>query len=83
MWPKTASICGATKTGFMLSNAGATVNAVIKIYDVLGQELSEDHFTLNSLYQKEIDDIEAAYVIVSVKNNDKITTRKVFVSNIR
>ena len=64
------------------SNAGSDVNAVIKIYDVLGQEISEDKYTLNGLYQKEIDNIEAAYVIVAVNNNDKITTKKLFINNI-
>jgi PKD repeat protein len=55
------------------------VDAVIKIYNVLGQELSNEKYTLNSIYQKQIDNIEAAYVIVSVKNDDNITTRKLFI----
>ena len=64
------------------TNAGDDVNAVIKIYDVLGQELSADKFTLNGLYAREIDNVEAAYVIVSVNNNGKITTKKLFLNNI-
>ena len=63
------------------TNSGTEVNAVIKIYDVLGQELSEDKFNLNGLYQKKISNIDAACVIVSVKNNDKITTKKLFITN--
>jgi uncharacterized membrane protein len=63
------------------SDAG-NVNAVIKIYNVLGQELSEDKFTMNGLFQKMVDDIDASYVIVSVSNTDKITTKKLFISNI-
>ncbi len=64
------------------SNTGNNVDALIKIYDVLGQEISEDKFTLNGLYKKEIDNVEAAYVIVAVKNNDKITTKKLLINNI-
>jgi PKD repeat protein len=63
------------------SEAG-NVNALIKIYNVLGQELSEDRFTSNTLYEKGIDDIDAAYIIVSVANNEKVTTKKLFITNI-
>jgi len=74
----------------MWSNAGhiyvdftqaGKVDAVIRIFDVLGQELSKDKYTSNTVYQKTIDQIDAAYVIVSVKNDDKITTRKLFIAN--
>jgi PKD repeat protein len=72
----------SNKNNVYIDFTGAgNVNAVIKIYNVLGQELSEDKYTLNGLYQKEIDDIEAAYVIVSVNNGDKMTTKKLFISN--
>jgi hypothetical protein len=37
----------------------------------------------NVVYQKEIDNIEAAYMIVEVRNANEITTRKVFINNIR
>jgi PKD repeat protein len=57
------------------------VDAVIVIYDVLGRTISNEKFTANLIYTKEIDNIEAAYMIVSVKNNDKVMTRKVFINN--
>ncbi|MDB5281870.1 MAG: hypothetical protein JWO06_945, partial [Bacteroidota bacterium] len=59
------------------------VDAVISIYNVLGQQLTDEKFNTNALYQKEIKNIEAAYLIVSVKNDDKVITRKVFINNIR
>jgi PKD repeat protein len=58
-------------------------DAVICIYDVLGRQISNEKFTNNLLYVKEINNIEAAYMIVSVKNDDKIITRKVFINNYR
>ncbi len=57
------------------------VDAVIRIFDILGQELSTDKYTSNTVYQKVIDQIDAAYVIVSVKNDDKVITRKLFIVN--
>ena len=57
------------------------VDAVVRIFDILGQELSKDKFTSNTVYQKTIDQIDAAYVIVNVKNGDKVTTRKLFIVN--
>ena len=56
-------------------------DATVIIYDILGQEISSEHYTNNNIYQKEIDNIEAAYMIVMVRNDDKITTRKVFITN--
>ncbi len=59
------------------------VEAVIRIYNILGQQIVNEKHTTNNLYRKELDNIDAAYVIVSVKNNDQITTRKLFISNKR
>jgi PKD repeat protein len=58
-------------------------DASIIIYDILGQEISNDKVVNNVVYQKEIDNIEAAYMIVVVRNANEITTRKVFINNIR
>jgi PKD repeat protein len=57
------------------------VDADIRIFNILGQQIANDRYTSNGLYQKEIDNIDAAYVIVSVKNEDSITTRKLFIVN--
>ncbi len=57
------------------------VDAQIKVYDVLGQQLVNDEFTSSALYQKEIDNTTAACVIVSVKNGGEITTKKLFLIN--
>jgi hypothetical protein len=57
------------------------VNATVKIYDILGRELSNDKFTSATLYQKEINNMEAAYVIVSVINEGSVETKKLFITN--
>ena len=57
------------------------VNAVISIYNVIGQQVSYEKFNSNALYQKEIPATEAAYMVVSVSENDKVITKKVFISN--
>ncbi len=57
------------------------VDAVICFYNVLGQKISNDKFNSNMLYEKEVSNMEAAYLIVSVKNNDAIITKKVYINN--
>jgi hypothetical protein len=57
------------------------VDAVVRIFNILGQELSNEKFTGNTIYQKQLDQVDAAYVIVSVKNDDKVVTRKLFIVN--
>jgi hypothetical protein len=58
-------------------------DATVIIYDILGQEISNDKVVNNVVYQKEINNIEAAYMIVMVKNDNEITTKKVFITNIK
>lgn len=60
----------------------ADVDAQVDIYNVLGQLLSSEKYGKSSLYSKEIDNLEAAYLIVRVKNDDLITTKKVFLANV-
>jgi len=57
------------------------VDATVIIYDILGQQISNEKVTNNLVYQREINNIEAAYMIVMVKEGEKITTKKVFISN--
>ena len=57
------------------------VNASITIYNILGQELCSDYYVSSNIYQKEIDNIDAAYLIVRVKNDDEVITKKVFITN--
>ena len=58
------------------------VNTTVTIYDILGQQISNEKVAGNDvLYQKEINNVDAAYFIVMVRNDDKITTRKVFITN--
>jgi hypothetical protein len=58
-------------------------DATVIIYDILGQEISNDKVVNNVVYQKEINNIEAAYMIVMVKNDNEIITKKVFITNIK
>ena len=56
-------------------------DATVIIYDILGQEISNEKVVNNVVYQKEIDNIEAAYMIVMVRNDQEITTKKVLITN--
>jgi len=58
------------------------VEAEIEMYDVLGQLLSSDKFGSSTVYTKQIGNTEAAYIIVKVKNDECVTTKKVFISNL-
>jgi len=57
------------------------VDATIIIYNILGQEISNEKVTNNAVYQKEIGNISAAYMVVQVRQNDETITKKVFISN--
>ena len=57
------------------------VDATVIIYDILGQQISSEKVTNSFVYQREIDNIEAAYMIVMIREGEKITTKKVFISN--
>jgi hypothetical protein len=58
-----------------------TVDASVTVYNILGQELSNDRFTNSTVYQKEVDNMPAAYLIVKVINNHETFVKKVFISN--
>jgi hypothetical protein len=57
------------------------VDAEIDIYNILGQKLSSEKFGRSTIYQKELINLEAAYVVVRVNNNGQITMKKLFVAN--
>ena len=58
------------------------VNTTIVIYDMLGQQISNKNVTPGNLvFQQEFDNIDAEYLIVMVRNDDKVTTKKVFIDN--
>ena len=42
------------------------------LYNALGQMLSDDRFGKSTLYSKDLTNMEAAYIIVKVINNDQI-----------
>jgi hypothetical protein len=58
-------------------------DATIEIYNVLGQQLVNEKFGRSSIFNKAIGNVEAAYVIVKVKQGETITTKKVLIGNTR
>jgi hypothetical protein len=58
------------------------VDATIQVYNLIGQELSNEKCTTSSIYKKAFDNLEAAYVLVKVRNGEKITTQKVFITSL-
>lgn len=77
---KSIAIWGSDNTVYVDMSKQPKVEATIEIYNVLGQQLSNEKFGRSSIYTKQFDNLEAAYVIVRVKNNDEITTRKIFIA---
>jgi hypothetical protein len=57
------------------------VNATIEVYNILGQQLVNDKFGKSSIYVKEIADMEAAYIMIRVQNDEKTVVKKLFISN--
>jgi len=48
---------------------------------VLGQQLVNEKFGRSTVYSKPITNLEAAYVIVRVKNDSEIITKKLLITN--
>ncbi|HLP20879.1 MAG TPA: PKD domain-containing protein [Chitinophagales bacterium] len=59
------------------------VDATIEIYNILGQQLVNERFTRSTIYGKDMHDIEAAYMLVKVKNDGVVTSKKVFITNLK
>lgn len=53
-----------------------TVNAKIEILDLLGQSLSNEKFSGNGIYCKEISNIEFAFIIVRITNDVEVVSKK-------
>jgi hypothetical protein len=57
------------------------VDATIQVYNILGQELSNETHHSSDTYVKAIDNVEAAYVIVKVRMADgSVTGKKLFIT---
>ena len=56
------------------------VKAQIDVYNILGQKLMEDTWTKAGIYTKTLSQVDAAYILVHVNNNGKITTQKLFIT---
>ena len=57
------------------------VDAEIEIYNIIGQQLVKEKFGKSTIYSRAITNLEAAYVIVRVKQGEEIVTKKVFIGN--
>jgi hypothetical protein len=56
-------------------------DAVVIIYNLLGQEISNEPYTGNGIYSKALNKNEASYVVIRITQDDKITTKKLFIKN--
>jgi hypothetical protein len=77
----TIGVWSAENKVFVDFRNAEVLNAQIKMYNVLGQELCDEKYTGNNVYVKEINTVPAAYIIVTVKCGEAITTRKVYIHN--
>ncbi|MBL0309870.1 MAG: PKD domain-containing protein [Bacteroidetes bacterium] len=59
------------------------VEAEIELYNIIGQLISSEKFGRSTIYSKEIPNLEAAYMIVKVKNDGVTTTKRVFIGNVK
>ncbi len=58
------------------------VEATIDIYNILGQVISSgEKFGKATIYSRQLNNLEAGYVVVSVKGDNGVTTKKVFIGN--
>ncbi len=57
------------------------VDAEIELYNVLGQMINSEKFGKATVYSKQLSNISAVYLIVKVKNDDKLTTKKLFLND--
>jgi len=78
---KSIAIWSSENTVYVDMSKQPKVEATIEIYNVLGQQLSNEKFGHSTIYSKAFANLEAAYVIVRVKNNEEIITKKVFIAN--
>ncbi len=78
---KGIAIWSSENTVYVDMSKQPKVDAQIEIYNVLGQQLSNEKFGNSTVYKKAFTNLEAAYVIVRVKNNEEIITKKVFIAN--
>ena len=54
------------------------VNADIKIFNLLGQEIATERFTNSALYTREFENLAIGYYIIALKNSGHMYTKKLF-----
>ncbi len=56
------------------------VKAQIDVYNLLGQKLLEDTWTKSGVYTKTFSNLDAAYILVHINNNGKITAKQLSIA---
>ncbi|MBL0309846.1 MAG: PKD domain-containing protein [Bacteroidetes bacterium] len=80
---KKLNIWSADNRVFIDFGGQTKVEAEIDLYNIIGQLISSEQFGRSSIYSKEIPNLEAAYLIVKVKNEGVTTTKRVFIGNVK
>ncbi len=57
------------------------VSATIAIYNLLGQQIATDKVTNSSIYTRELKNLEAAYVLVTVVSDKWVASKQVYITN--
>jgi PKD repeat protein len=80
---KTIHIWSSANSVFVDFSKQSWVDAEIQIYNVLGQQLVNERFGSSTIYTTQIQNIHAAYVMIVVRNEGVVTTKKVVILNNR
>jgi hypothetical protein len=57
-------------------------DAVVIIYNLLGQEISHEPYNGNGVYSKVLSNNELGYILIKIQQGDKLTTKKLFISQL-
>ncbi|MFN8286272.1 MAG: CARDB domain-containing protein [Chitinophagales bacterium] len=57
------------------------VNATVTIYNLLGQELSSEQFNKASVYSRLVEQVDAGYILLTVKTEQGVVTKKLLITN--
>src|SRR5690606_33796309 len=78
---KDLKIWSADNLVFIDFSGQKKVEAEIELYNVIGQLIHREKFGRSTVYSREIPNLEAAYIIVRVTNDETTTTKRVFIGN--
>ncbi len=58
-----------------------THNALVTVYNILGQEISSESFAISGLYQREFGSLATGYIIIKAENNQVVNIKKAFIND--